>query len=152
MIYYIIITIHNHHLFYRYQILHSCLRELMDKQIIQPEVILLSDPRELLEETIAKEESKEAGAKIEYPITENEEEMNIPPIFQLSNEGIQDENQLISYEGMLWKIALMCENMSGRTLRKIPLRAHAMYLQRTSSITIGEYLSALYATIKNNIS
>ena len=123
----------------------------MDKQIIQPEVVLLSDPRELLEEITAKEELKVAGLKVEYPIEENEEEMNIPPVFQSINEGIQD-NQSLSYEGILWKIALMCENMSGRALRKIPLRAHAMYLQRTSSVTLIEYLNALQAILTNKIS
>lgn len=145
---YLFIFIYLFKKYYRYQILHSCLTELMDKQIIQPEVILLSDPRELLEETNAIEESKEAGVQIEYPIQVNEEEMNIPAVFQISNEGTQD-NQSISYEGKLWKIALMCENMSGRTLRKIPLRAHAMYLQKTSSVTLDEYLKALNVAVKN---
>jgi hypothetical protein len=35
-------------LFCRYQILHSCLSELMDKGVVRPACLLLSDPRDLL--------------------------------------------------------------------------------------------------------
>ena len=40
------------------------------------------------------------------------------------------------------------QNMSGRTLRKLPLRTHAMYLQRPT-VTLEEYLSALEEAVKN---
>lgn len=38
--------------------------------------------------------------------------------------------------------------MSGRTLRKLPLRTHAMYLQKPT-VTIDEYLNALDEAVKN---
>lgn len=78
----------------------------MEKQIIVPEVILLSDPRELLEEATGLQESIDNGMKPLYPIS-SEEEVNIPLAFQKQAEGLTDEQ--VSYEGRLWKIALGCE-------------------------------------------
>ena len=91
---------------FRYQILHSCLMELMEKRIISPEVILLSDPRELIEESQGIQESSESGVKPQYIIS-TDEEMNIPLAFQKQVEGILDEK--LSSEGRLWNIALSCE-------------------------------------------
>jgi hypothetical protein len=96
----------------RYQILHSCLVELMEKHIISPEVILLSDPRELIEESQGIQESVENGVIPQYAIS-TEDEMNIPMAFQKQAEGLLDET--VSYEGRLWKIALSCEVSSSFT-------------------------------------
>lgn len=90
----------------RYQILHSCLVELIEKRIIAPEVILLSDPRELFEENAGIQESIQNGVKPQYTIS-SEEEVNVPLAFQKQAEGLIDEQT--SYEGRLWKIALACE-------------------------------------------
>jgi hypothetical protein len=78
----------------------------MEKHIISPEVILLSDPRELIEESQGIQESAENGEKPQYVIT-TDEEMNIPLAFQKQTEGLLGEN--LSYEGRLWSIALSCE-------------------------------------------
>jgi hypothetical protein len=78
----------------------------MAKQIITPEVLLLSDPRELIEETQAIQESEQNGVKVQYPIS-NDDEMNIPLVFQKQAEGLSDES--VSYEARLWKIAITCE-------------------------------------------
>eukprot|EP00602_Paraphysomonas_sp_CaronLab_P000870 CAMPEP_0185031322 /NCGR_PEP_ID=MMETSP1103-20130426/18727_1 /TAXON_ID=36769 /ORGANISM="Paraphysomonas bandaiensis, Strain Caron Lab Isolate" /LENGTH=391 /DNA_ID=CAMNT_0027566813 /DNA_START=62 /DNA_END=1234 /DNA_ORIENTATION=+ len=43
---------------------------------------------------------------------------------------------------LLWKVAQDCEGMSGRALRKLPLKAHALFLQR-SQVSLHQFLSAL---------
>jgi hypothetical protein len=93
----------------------------MAKQIITPEVILLSDPGELIEETQAIQESEEAGVKTQYPIS-NDDEMNVPLVFQKQAEGLSDER--VSAEARLWKIAISCEVTDPHLLRYFQLMGH----------------------------
>jgi SpoVK/Ycf46/Vps4 family AAA+-type ATPase len=50
-------------------------------------------------------------------------------------------------EHQLLNIALQCDGYSGRSLRKLPLKAHAMYLQR-KKVSIEQYLNAIATTIE----
>ena len=49
-------------------------------------------------------------------------------------------------ERLLYLIAGQCRGLSGRGLRKLPVKAHAFFLQRPIS-TLKDFLSALHATI-----
>ena len=49
-------------------------------------------------------------------------------------------------ERLLYLVARRCRGMSGRGLRKLPVKAHAYHLQR-ASCTLIDFLSALYATV-----
>lgn len=59
-----------------------------------------------------------------------------------------------SLEGKLLHIAEQCNGYSGRSLRKLPLKAHAMCLQR-KRVSMEQYLNAIATTIdidaKHNI-
>lgn len=52
----------------------------------------------------------------------------------------------VSVEGKLLDIAQRCSGYSGRSLRKLPLKAHAMYLQR-KKVSLEQYLNAIATTI-----
>ena len=49
-------------------------------------------------------------------------------------------------ERLLYLIAGQCRGLSGRGLRKLPVKAHAFFLQRPIS-TLKDFLSALHATV-----
>ena len=49
-------------------------------------------------------------------------------------------------ERLLYLIASQCRGLSGRGLRKLPVKAHAFFLQRPIS-TLKDFLSALHATV-----
>ena len=49
-------------------------------------------------------------------------------------------------EEKLLRIAQQCSGFSGRSLRKLPLKAHAMYLQR-KKVSLEQYLDAIATTI-----
>jgi hypothetical protein len=53
-------------------------------------------------------------------------------------------------ERLLYLVARLCRGMSGRGLRKLPVKAHAYYLQRPSS-TLVDFLSALRATVVSEL-
>jgi hypothetical protein len=50
---------------------------------------------------------------------------------------------------MLHAIALRCEGLSGRALRKLPFLGHAMFVPRAATnITLEKYLDALYRVVQ----
>ena len=53
-------------------------------------------------------------------------------------------------ECQLYQISLLADGLSGRALRKLPLKAHAIYIQRPVA-TISEFLWALQEAIKFGI-
>ena len=91
----------------RYEILKSCLIELMDKGIIQVQ-------------------------------GEN--------IFNNPSSSVDCIHEMISKSDLL-KVANLSESYSGRGLRKLPLRAHAFYLQR-AKVTLFEFVDAMLRTVE----
>jgi len=57
------------------------------------------------------------------------------------------ENDATRLSLRLWKIAELSEGLSGRTLRKLPFLAHALYLQADST-GLERYLEALHLAVK----
>lgn len=97
----------------RYQILHSCISELMQKGIIYPSIQI------------------------------NLEHENMNPTFSGSMHSLDCS---LTPEQMLNLIAYKCEGMSGRGLRKLPMKAHAFYLQRPR-VTLLDFMRALKLTL-----
>lgn len=62
---------------------------------------------------------------------------------------IDDTNFATKDFNRLRNIAQLSKGLSGRTLRKLPLLAHAWFIQ-TEQITLNEYLAALEEAIKKN--
>lgn len=56
-------------------------------------------------------------------------------------------SSVVSPEDRLLHIAEQCSGYSGRSLRKLPLKAHAMYLQR-KRVSLEQYLNAIAMTIE----
>jgi hypothetical protein len=77
----------------RYKILQSCLSELMDKGVISPSQLILSDPSAREEE----EQEQDMGEEI-------------PVVFNNLNEGLSSRSR--SAESYLWDIATQCEVLS----------------------------------------
>jgi hypothetical protein len=80
----------------------------------------------------------------------------IPISVSIEREEDRDINE-VSYwkmdemapEKQLERVAILCEGMSGRGLRKLPVKAHAFYLQR-AVVTLHEYIAALLLTVETN--
>ena len=53
-----------------------------------------------------------------------------------------------SPEMMLYHLAVITDGQSGRSLRKLPIKAHAFYLQRPT-VTIFDFIGAMIETCKN---
>lgn len=60
-------------------------------------------------------------------------------------DGNRESNDCIR----LWSIAELSKGLSGRTLRKLPLLAHAWFI-RKDQVTLNEYLAALEEAVKKN--
>jgi hypothetical protein len=101
----------------RYDILLSCVNELMKRGVIQPLVELNSN-----------------GAQVGETMVRG-------------SNGDPDQASLASADQMLYFAAFVAEGMSGRGLRKLPLKTQAMYLDYKGS-TLQKYLWALIETIK----
>ena len=57
----------------------------------------------------------------------------------------------LSAEELLFLVASMADDLSGRALRKLPLKAHAFYLQRPVSDTM-DFLWAMQTCLEENAS
>lgn len=95
----------------RYNIMKSCLEELMEKGLIEPR-----EPLSVFGMPV-EEQSRRVGR---------------------DREGTNDRR--------LHYLALIAEGMSGRALRKLPLRAHAVFVQR-AKVKLAEFLRAIHRTI-----
>lgn len=72
-------------------------------------------------------------------------------ITELVKAGIVDSNENVAANesNRLWHIAQVSQGLSGRTLRKLPLLAHAWFIQK-DQVTLNEYLNALENAVKKN--
>eukprot|EP00596_Hydrurales_sp_CCMP1899_P006837 CAMPEP_0119050228 /NCGR_PEP_ID=MMETSP1177-20130426/68769_1 /TAXON_ID=2985 /ORGANISM="Ochromonas sp, Strain CCMP1899" /LENGTH=393 /DNA_ID=CAMNT_0007028383 /DNA_START=17 /DNA_END=1195 /DNA_ORIENTATION=+ len=84
----------------RYAIIRSCLLELMDRGMIQPHMAINSD---CINEALAA-------------LSVSKHDLEV----------MRDD--MFSPEELLYKVATLCEGMSGRGLRKLPVKAHAFFL------------------------
>ena len=55
-----------------------------------------------------------------------------------------------SPEMMLYQLAVITDGQSGRSLRKLPIKAHAFYLQRPT-VTIYDFIGAMIETVKSEV-
>ena len=123
----------------RYKILQSCLHELSAKNVISPQIKIANSVDGTAYIT--------QHAQVEGNHLEKWAKTGDSPFD--NSRGNVDMNE--SVELKLQEIAQQCEGYSGRSLRKLPLRAHAMFLQR-KKVTVMQFLDAIDATIKQETS
>eukprot|EP01034_Spumella_vulgaris_P024389 gene24389-30733_t len=155
----------------RFNILHSCLLELMNKGVIQPAVSLSDDwkaaaaaVQERCAGVIAADDSSSSSSSAHLDV-----QAYLDSVLQLPRLSGMDAG---SYHGAaevmedtdaylelfhralgelppaqyLYVIAAIAEGMSGRTLRKLPIKAHSFFLQRPA-VSLTDFLCAMHATI-----
>lgn len=137
----------------RYSILRSCLQELSEKKVISPPCVLAADPPHQQASAQGRGELlNSGGTKIDNwaASTDNSSpDMVVDPASGNTLDTWQHEMQSGSSESKLLDIAMRCEGYSGRSLRKLPLKAHAMYLQR-KRVSLDQYLKAIMTTISHD--
>ena len=119
----------------RYEILRSCLLELMQSQIIVPVVPIAPMDASLQLEIVEWFRSANIASRIDN-IRDKKgcEQMVLPLITTWTNTQV------------LYLVSYLAINRSGRQLRKLPLNAHACYV-RKPRVTLEEYLLALLYTL-----
>ena len=90
---------------------------------------------------VGYEASRSTGAK---------EPPESPQLSSLSLSSRPSPSQL-SFEEYLFLVAALCHGSSGRALRKLPIRAHAFYLQRPV-VKVEEFIAAMHAVVGGNYS
>eukprot|EP01032_Pedospumella_encystans_P023155 gene23155-26216_t len=61
-------------------------------------------------------------------------------------EDNEQEDLGLTSEQYLYFVAALCQGMSGRSLRKLPIKAHSYYVQRPV-VSVMEFLCAMHAVI-----
>lgn len=112
----------------RYDVLGSCVNELIRVGLIKPTI----------DNNTGTVQRLAAGHEIKNILSTG----TAPPPSE-SNGSIID----IPASKSLWLAAEAAENFSGRTLRKLPLQAHAMYV-RSSSVSPSEFTNALFRGVQ----
>jgi AAA+ superfamily predicted ATPase len=105
----------------RHEILQSCLVELVRVGIIIGAV------------------PKQGGGN------NDQESFRLRPFHQASLEPTE------SCSGVLYLLAKKAEGMSGRSLRRLPLQTHALFVRRENSVSMNDFLVALGKAIANEI-
>ena len=74
-----------------------------------------------------------------------------PQIASLSLTGGSPppDSSKLAFEELLFAVAVLSAGSSGRALRKLPVRAHAFYLQRPV-VKVDEFVAAMHAVIVTN--
>jgi SpoVK/Ycf46/Vps4 family AAA+-type ATPase len=160
----------------RYAILKSCLEELSQKQIISPPCTLAELPSEvqLGDRGVGSGGGASQGGGGGARVCDGNGKLN--PLDQWARDAITGSDEVDGsgsgmdletaprgvtfsggcepsllracgrHEAKLLDIAHSCDGYSGRSLRKLPLKAHAMYLQR-KRVSMEQYLNAMATTI-----
>lgn len=142
----------------RYSILRSCLQELARKGLIHPPFALAEEPPPQQGEEGARVSAGAIGADCLHQWARHREGGTTVDGDDTSSSSSSDRKQRednksggnsfggVTLEENLLAIADKCEGYSGRALRKLPLRAHALYLQRRS-VSVEQYLRAMEKAI-----
>jgi SpoVK/Ycf46/Vps4 family AAA+-type ATPase len=133
----------------RFSILRSCLDEMMTKHIVEPAVDLHASP---FADLVAKFNgllSESAMDECSFFCS-----FTVPCLSQEDGRaegggGGERAKESRSTSGLnceehLYIVAGICEGLSGRALRKLPMRAHAFYLQRPA-VRTEDFLAAMHA-------
>ena len=75
---------------------------------------------------------------------------NLPDLRTLQMMGLQ-ENKANSISFRLLEVARKSVGLSGRTLRKLPFLAHAMFLQGYTVVTQEQYVQALSSAVDKQL-
>jgi len=141
----------------RFAILQSCLVEIMDKHIISPSVPFsctfediankfephIQSHRTCVEATADPSESFFRSFEVpSFDLLRHTTSEPTGPSIAISMPSTRQ----LSFEEHLFVVAGLCVGMSGRAMRKLPLRAHAYYLQRPS-VKVEEFVAALHAIV-----
>lgn len=131
----------------RYNILRSCIKELMRCGIVNvPPNKQLRNVLLEYKHFIKKHENYKNHSKKNF-VHENdidgEKDHNM---INISSKYQNKED--IEFSAYLHQVAKFSENMSGRFLRKLPLQAHACYLQSPKNVQLITFIGALYSAIK----
>ena len=134
----------------RYQILHSCVVELMEKGLIYP-AVPLRDFVDLGISTFESATSRATPGDDNKSTNSCENHLSEDSTHEIRNRDISSfkklkSEELESAEQLLYRISLLAEGTSGRSLRKLPLKAHAYFIQRPS-VGVMEFLSAMEQTL-----
>ena len=136
----------------RYQILKSCLEELSLKNIITPPFSFEDHFHGDISSDMSNQSSTqkisqlEIWARRENKADDQESETQMMVVQSDSGSSSADQLKAATPHEKLVNIARRCDGYSGRSLRKLPLKAHAMHLQRRK-VTVDQYLSAISMTI-----
>jgi ATPases of the AAA+ class len=115
----------------RYEILKSCVEELMRVGIVKQQQQQQQDGcRENVNGTCRR---KGLVSFHEVPIGSNDD----------------DDNNTVS--GMLLECARMAEGLSGRSLRRIPFQSHAFHVHSIEDVSLEEFLRALKIGIERKV-
>lgn len=121
----------------RYQILHSCITELMMKGLIYPP----EDISNNFEAVSGTGTGTSAGCLASSPSSGS-----IPDDPQFPASPTEQENNCVHAQHLL-HVSTLCEGLSGRSLRKLPIKAHACHLQRPV-VSLSDFLSAMQAIVQ----
>lgn len=155
----------------RYKILLSCLVELTQKGVISPVEFLNSEYSSVRQSLLARvcggdmsikvEQSSEDAMRhlarraavptfgstfqAEEPRGHGGDSTSVDGSVRPTDEG--DVNPLtLPADEYLYLVAARCDGMSGRALRKLPIKAHAMFLQRPLC-TLQQFIAAMHAVV-----
>eukprot|EP01036_Dinobryon_divergens_P028674 gene28674-37658_t len=158
----------------RFTILQSCLVELMHKQLIAPIMSFEVAFDELAGKFQMAAQGDHGGDVVSYcrsfalptfaigcpesngtglgrrKTGATAAEPESPQLSSLSISTRPSPSQL-SFEEYLFLVAALCQGSSGRALRKLPIRAHAFYLQRPV-VKVEEFIAAMHAVLSGNFS
>jgi hypothetical protein len=145
----------------RFAILQSCLVEIMNKHIISPSVPFSNTFEDIAAKFEPHIQSHHVSIESSSDPSESFFRTFEVPSFNLLHHTASEatghskaiaslpSTRQLSFEEHLFVVAGLCSGMSGRALRKLPLRAHAYYLQRPV-VKVEEFVAALHAIVALN--
>jgi SpoVK/Ycf46/Vps4 family AAA+-type ATPase len=129
----------------RYEILRSCMTELSVCGIVQPAEEMPPYSEDMLQCSRSSDEKKQANCGEESECNSTSSMSMEPPLTSPSGRKHVDKVTNPNAE-LLADVAQLAEGCSGRSLRKLPMRAHALYLQRPT-VMLRDYVLAMRATL-----
>ena len=124
----------------RYEILRSCLIELQRVGIIRSE----ATESNIDQNMGLWESSSSLVASFPKALSQLEKEKEK----MKNSSSLKDDEIKYSAIRMLVECAQLSEGLSGRSLRRLPLQAHAQFLNGSDNIPVNEYLEAMICAIQ----
>eukprot|EP01038_Epipyxis_sp_PR26KG_P004267 gene4267-6046_t len=131
----------------RFQIILSCIKEMSVKGIISTQLAV--ELKYSYEEVLEDFQLKYGDVwlfqeKFILPLLLEVVNIDDTKLFQKLAEN--DELSKLSMKHTLLLVCSTCKEMSGRSMRKLPIKAHSYYLQNRCFVTANEFLYAMLLT------